>query len=53
MKYLVKGHPVVFDCLVILTSLEMDITHVDFELSSIIKHAVLGNNLYKMHFQNF
>ena len=45
MKYLIKSHPVVFDCLVILPSLEMDITHVHFEFSRIIKHPVLGYHL--------
>ena len=51
MKYLIKSHPVVFDCLVILPRLEMDITHVHFEFSRIIKHPVLGYHLKHNYFK--
>ena len=45
MKYLIKSHPIVLYCLVILPRLKMDISHVDFQFSSVVEHSVLGYHL--------
>ena len=43
--HLIQGHSVQLDGFGILTQLEVDVAHVDFETTSIVEHSVFGDDL--------